>query len=691
MKWTHNYKFLPIPKTDLLLIVATLVLLLSFIPVFTYIIFSPDLATKERLMNRNDTGVILLDRNDKPFFSFYQAKNKRFTALANLPLYTPEAVVAIEGKDFYSHSGFSLKSIIRSLVRDIKEGKLAYGGSTITQQLVKNSLLNPKKDFLRKYQEFILANEVEKNFSKQEILEMYLNSVYYGKGAFGVSQAAEAYFGKDPKDLTLAESALLAAILPAPSLLNPIYGDVDAARARQRVVLNKMLEQGYITPEEKEQASNEQINFKGIESMNTTAPHFALFVKSQLVKQYGEEAVSRSGFKVKTSLDLSWQDFAEKVVESQINKLEPNRVQNGAVVVIEPKTGEVRALVGSKDWNNDIYGKVDVVTSLRQPGSAFKPIVYAAAFENRIITPATILNDSPTNFVGNYKPENFDHRTRGKVTARRALANSLNIPSVEVISKVGVSKVVETAQKFGITSLQDPANYGLSLGLGAGEVKLLELTNAYSVFANNGIGQDTVTILEIKDKQGNVIFQHQPSERRVISQETAFLINSILSDTGTRSEIFGNVLNISRPAAVKTGTSQYFRDSWTIGYSPNLVIGVWVGNNDATSMNQVAGALGAAPIWKSLMEKYLSGLPVENFSKPQGVITATVCRYNGLLAKNSQVSSYTEYFLSGTQPNKTCIPPSPPPIETAMNPVKEQKTVQITQDSSTSQPSVSSQ
>lgn len=649
--------------------VSTLIIfslgLILILTIFTYSYFFQDLATEEGIMNRKDTGVMLMDKNNKPFFSFYQAREKLHVPLSEIPLYTQQAVIAAEDNEFYTHKGFSVRGIIRSIILNFRDQDLAYGGSTITQQLVKNSLLSSQKNFLRKYQELILAYEIERRYSKNAILEMYLNSVYFGEGAFGIEEAALTYFGKPAKNLTIAESSILAAILPLPSKLSPYNGGLDELKKRQKLVLEQMQKLGYISEEINHQAQTTVFSFiKRNESLNELAPHFALFIKQQLIDTYGEEYIARSGLKVKTTLDSTWQEIAEETVRNHVERLANQGVTNGGAVAIDSKTGEIRVMVGSKDWYNNEFGKVNVTIANRPPGSAFKPIIYAKAFEDEIITPATTLHDKPTTFQGSYKPRNFDNRFRGNVTVRRALANSLNVPSVEVMDQVGVENGLEMANRLGITNLKNASEYGLSLVLGAGEVSLLELTNVYGTFANNGAKNEITAILEIQDKHGRILFSHKHKSTQVIDEKIAYLISSILSDSSSRKEVFGSSLSISRPAAVKTGTTEDYRDSLTIGYTPSLVIGVWVGNNNNKPMEKVAGSLGAAPIWRFLMENFLKGTIVETFEKPNGIIAYATC----ILTKDATPSSRMEYFIEGTEPIKDCSIPtitaSPTPTAT---------------------------
>ncbi len=642
-------------KTELLISSIAILGFVLFIPVFTYVYFANDLKSKDAIMNRNNTGIILTDRNNKPFFTFYQAKYTSSVSLSQIPAFVQEAVIASEDKDFYHHSGFSFVSIIRASLYDLLHQDVSYGGSTITQQLVKNALLNSNKNFLRKYQELVLAQEIERRYSKQEILEMYLNSVYLGEGAFGVDNAALTYFGKHAKDLTLAQTSFLAAILPSPSTLSPFTGSILQAKVRQRIVLEKMYEQNYINKYQELQAEKEQLTFNNSnQDINSYAPHFALMVRDELIKKYGEEYISRSGFRVRTTLDLEKQKVAEQAVKKQVTNLALDNVSNGAAVAIDPKTGEILALVGSTNWYDNKFGKMNLATTPRSVGSSFKPIVYSAAFEEHLITPATLLHDVPTVFPGGYAPLDYDRKFRGSVTVRRALSNSLNVPAVEVMTKVGLPNALAMAKRLGVTSLGDPSNYGLSLVLGTGEVPLVELTDAYAVFANNGIHNQPVTILDIYNKYNTKVYYYKPKPQQVLSPAVAFLISLILSDNNARAEEFGNLLTISRPAAVKTGTAEDYKDALTIGYTPSLVVGVWVGNNDNSVMDSVAGSLGAAPIWKDMMENYLANTIVENFSPPSDIVQANVCG-NGTVIRDGNRISYgqTEYFIKGTQPINT--------------------------------------
>lgn len=628
--------------------------ILFFIPVMTYFFFAKDLKEKENIMNRGKTGLTLLDRRGKPFFTFYQPKQITYIPLNQIPPAMQHAVISAEDQNFYSNPGFSVKGIIRAFLVNILAGKIVEGGSTITQELVKNSLLSQSQTFLRKYQELVLAYELNRRYTKQDILEMYLNSAYFGEGAFGIENASEAYFGKHTKDLTLPEAALLAGLLPAPSALSPLSNNPNLALKQQHLVLSQMVKTLYITKNDADSAEQTPIIYHPIKqiNLNSLAPHFAIYVKNDIIKNFGEERVIRDGFVVQTTLDSAFQQYAEQTVENDVTKLSYNKASNGSAVALDPKTGEIKVMVGSVNWNNSQFGKTNMAITPRQPGSSFKPIVYAYALEHQYITPATILQDTKTVFPGKYEPHDFDESYRGPVTVRRALANSLNIPSVQIMQQVGVGNALWEAKQLGIHTLgADESKYGLSLVLGTGEVPLLDMAGAYSIFANEGVYNHPISVLQIKDKYQTIVYTHKSTPQHVLNDSTAYLITSILSDNIARQEEFDGLLTISRPAAVKTGTTEKYRDALTIGYTPNLTIGVWVGNNDNSSMDNVAGALGAAPIWRSLMEEYLSNTPMTHFHQPESVISQFVCPYRFTSTIFSSQSAYQDYFIRGTQPS----------------------------------------
>lgn len=637
--------------------------ILVLIPLLTYAYFARDIANKERLMNRKDTGVVLVDRHGEEFYRAYGAESSdnKDISLEKMPDHVPQALIATEDREFYDHGGYSVKAMLAALYGNILQKDLKhYGGSTITQQLAKNALLSNRKTYLRKYQELSLAIAIERYYSKDEILEMYLNSVYFGEGAFGIEDAANTYFNKPAQKLTPAESSLLIGILPGPSAMSPISGDKEAAEERQETVLTSMEEAGHITSEEKTAYLNQDLQFQQPpEERDSFAQHYANMAIDELKERYGEEKITRSGFRVATTLDISWQKQAHESVQSQIERMEYANASNGSLVAIDPRDGTIRALVGSADWENDEFGKVNMATTPRQPGSSFKPIYYVEALRQKQVTPVTIIRDEPTTFGTDYQPENFDFAYRGDVTVRDALAQSLNIPSVKVMEELGVAEAVDTAQKLGLEEVDDPDTYGLSLALGTAEVKLLNLTNAYAAFANQGTQFEPTTIQEIDNKYGETIHTHEPRGEEVMEEGASFLISSILSDDAARAPTFGGSLTIDRPAAVKTGTTEDSRDALTVGYTPNIVVGVWVGNNSNEPMEGIGGSSGAGPIWREAMQTFLADLESADFQKPESVEAVLLCRSNYLPAERPFEGTYTEHFLRGTVPSGKCEAPDP--------------------------------
>lgn len=663
-----NFRDLSLTK-KILILGGILLGVLLIVALVTTIYFATTLSSKERILNRNSTGVTLLDRNGETFYEFYNPRSDTYVELDQIAEVAQQAVVASEDQDFYEHAGFSIQGIAQAVYENIRPGGLDSGGSTITQQLVKNSLLSQERSYLRKYQELVLSVEIERQYSKDEILEMYLNSVYFGEGYFGIEDAAQGYFGVSADDLSIAQASMLIGLLPAPADYSPISGDAELAKERQQYVLDRMVEEGYIAEGEAETAEAIALEYQSQKHNNDfQAPHFALMVKDELVERYGEEEVTRSGFIVQTTLDLSQQAAAEAAVAEHVNSLGYANVSNGAAVVIDPSSGQIRALVGSKSYANEEFGKVNMAVTPRQPGSSIKPIVYGTGIEEKTLSAATILNDEPTDFGGGYEPENYDLQYRGDVTVRRALANSLNIPAVQALDMIGIQDVLDQAEELGITTLdQEPSEYGLSLALGTGGVKLTELTNAFATFGNQGDLSELQMITTITDKYEDEVFSAEEESENVISPETAYIVSSILSDNNARAETFGNSLTISgHDVAVKTGTTEDYRDSLTVGYTPSLAIGVWVGNNDNSPTSEVAGSAGAGPIWRRLMTEFLAGTPNEEFPRPSSIITRPICFGTGAVAVHEEgQDTYSEYFRSGTVPNARCNTeePEPEPVE----------------------------
>ena len=601
----------------------------------------------------------IYDRGGKLLVNIYTDQNRTIVPLSEVPDSLALATIAIEDKDFYKHKGFDIYGIIRAARQTIFAGTLQ-GGSTITQQLVKSAFLTPERTLSRKIKELYLAFRVEMAFSKDRILEMYLNQVPYGGTAWGVSAASEQYFGKNVANLTLAESALLAGLPAAPSFYSPHGSDPQRARDRQKLVLVRMVEEGFISQDEAEAAAREEMQFR-LATIDIRAPHFVMFIREYLASQYGETVAAQGGLKVTTTLDLDIQEMAQKQVSDNIEKLKSLRVSNGAALVTKPKTGEILAMVGSRDFfDTSIDGNVNVTVALRQPGSSIKPINYATALARHLITAATVIMDVPTTFSSGpkpYKPVNYDGKYHGPVQVRYALGNSYNVPAVKVLALNGVVEMIKMARDMGITSFEDESRYGLSLTLGGGEVRMTEMAEAFGVFANEGVRTNLAPILKIEDSEGRVLEEFKPKTgRRVLAAEVAFLISSILSDNSARTAAFGptSLLSISgKTVAVKTGTTDDKRDNWTIGYTPSYLTVTWVGNNDNTPMHPslASGITGAAPIWNGIMKDLLRDKVNETFKVPSGVKGMEICSITGGL-KNEKCANRFEYFISGTEPTR---------------------------------------
>lgn len=628
----------------------------------------------------------IYDRNGNLLFDIFADQNRSPVPLSDIPKVVRDATIAIEDKNFYKHAGINpVGGLIRALFASLLNRKLQ-GGSTITQQLVKSALLTPERTIQRKIKEFLLAPTVELLYSKDKILELYLNTVSYGGTAWGIETAAEKYFGKSIKDVTLAEAAILAGLPQAPTTYSPFGAHPELAKKRQKEVLRRMVEDGYITAKQAEDAANEAIEYK--QELGIQAPHFVMYVKEKLVEKYGENLVERGGLKVTTTLDLDLQNYAQATVAAEVAKLAKLRVGNGAVLVTKPATGEILAMVGSTDYFATPSGSFNVTTAQRQPGSSIKPITYAIGIENRIVTPGSTFLDVPTCFDSapgqpKYCPRNYDGKFRGPVQLRFALGNSLNIPAVKMLAMNGVQTMVASASAFGLDTITDSTKYGLSLTLGGGEVTMVDMAEAFSVFANGGIRRDLVSILKVVDKHGNVLEEFKdpnlnkdvPSQillqgPRVVSQETAFLISHMLLDNNARMEAFGpnSALVIpKRTVSVKTGTTNDLRDNWTIGYTPQYLVAAWVGNNDNSPMNTalVSGVTGAAPIWNKIMSFVLKDKPDIFPKQPEGIVGRHVCTTAGQLppqpGENGDAPPVTdpsgicqtrfEYFIKGTAPN----------------------------------------
>lgn len=550
------------------------------------------------------------------------------------------ATIAIEDSNFYSHYGISPKGILRAVFVNVTTGEYSQGASTITQQVVKQTLLTPEKTISRKLKEWVLAIKLDAQVKKDDILAIYLNESPYGGQIYGIEEASLAYFGKHASEISLPEAAYLAAIPQRPTYYSPFGNNRPALDARKDLVLRRMNDLGFITKEEYETAKNTKVTF--LESADTSgkAYHFVFYVRNYLEEKYGKDVVENGGLKVITTLDYDLQKSAEEIVkQGALDNDKKFKAKNAALVAIDPKNGQLLSMVGSRDYfDENIDGKFNIATALRQPGSSFKPIVYSLAF-SKGYWPETVLFDLETEFStlcspdskpldGSndekkcYSPQNYDDKFRGPVTLRQALQQSLNIPAVKLLYLVGIKDAITLAQNLGLSTLSDPNRFGLSLVLGGGEVTLLELTNAYATLANNGVHSDINFVLSVTDNEGNILEENKVVQRDVLSKETTDILSNVLSDNNARVPAYSlnNPLFFGdRPIAAKTGTTNDYRDVWIVGYTPSIVMGMWAGNNDNTPIDKSVAGLVVAPIWHQVMEKYLENKPIEHFDSPKKI------------------------------------------------------------------------
>ena len=648
---------LKVPKLKLRPKIILAVLSLFSIVLFFYITIFRGLPSPKDLTSRSlQVSTKIYDINGVLLYKIFKDQNRTLVSLSDIPLHFRLATLAAEDAEFYSHPGFSIKGILRALVKNIEKEELS-GGSTITQQLVKNALLTPEKTIVRKIKEIILAMQVERVFTKDQILEMYLNEVSYGGTAYGIKEGAQEYFSKEVAKLTLAEAAYLAGLTKSPTKLSPFGENPELAIDRRNEVLRLMRINKFITPEQEEEAKSKEIKIiPG--NKDIKAPHFVMYVRQILVDQYGEDLVEKGGLEVTTTLDYEIQKMAQGIVKDEVDRLRNLRVGNGAAVVINPQTGEIIAMVGSKDYFDPNGGNVNVTLRLRQPGSSIKVVNYAYALSHGFI-PSTILDDSPTVFkvagLPAYTPRNYDGEYRGKITLRSALAQSRNIPAVKVLASYGVTKMIDQGRAMGITTWQDPSKYGLSLTLGGGDVKLIDLAQVFSTIANMGKKPTITAINEVKDYKGQVLQVHQASQvLQIVDPRVAYQLIDILKDNNARAPEFGTRSYLVIPnhpeIAVKTGTSNDLKDNLTIGFNQDFLVAVWVGNNDSTPMSRVAsGITGASPIWNKIMTNLIGNIVSKNWEIPDGLI-------------KKDCYGKTEYFLKENVPNCAPIPtPSPLP------------------------------
>ena len=638
----------------------------SILTTIVFAVFSYSLPDPNKVIRRDGYSTIIFDRTGKTLYDLYNGQNRIPLDLKDIPKYLQEATISVEDKEFYKHQGFSFTGIARSLFNIVTLQGIRGGGSTLTQQLVKNVLLTSEQSFVRKIKEVILANQIEKKFTKDQILQMYLNEAPYGGSTYGVESASKIFFGKSAKDLNLVESAILAGLPQSPTYYNPQGNYPKAYVDRSKQVLRRMREDGYITSQQETDAGKQVETYKfASASGSIKAPHFVFYVREELEKQFGPQLVESGGLRVTTSLDFDLEETAEKIVNEEVKKIKPLKVGNGAAVVLNPKTGEILSMVGSYDYFDKDYGSFNVTMAQRQPGSSGKPFIYATAFAKNY-TPSTMLMDLKTSFPSgdknkpDYTPENYDWKYRGPIQLRFALGNSTNTIAVKMTALSGLSDIMTNGYNAGISTWEPTAanmgNVGLSLALGGREVKLLELTQAYGAFANGGLRVDPVAILKVENSKGKVLYEYKPvTGKRVFSPEVSFLISHILSDNNARKDVFGETsyLQVSgRTVAVKTGTTDQKRDNWTVGYNPgDVVVGVWVGNNDNTIMAPAitSGVTGAAPIWNKIIKAALKDIPQKDFVKPDKVISLTVDTLSGGIPHGGDTTR-TEYFLKGTEP-----------------------------------------
>lgn len=656
-------RFQKIRLRNKLLLFGSALIVISFCTYFYYVIYKPLPPPSDLGKKTPPVSTKIYDRNGVLLYKIYKDENRSIVPLSQIPIHVRLATLAAEDAEFYQNPGFSVKGIIRALIKDINTKSL-HGGSTITQQLVKNVLLTPEKTLTRKVKELILAIEVEATYTKDQILEMYLNQVSYGGTAYGIEEASQEYFGKNIKNVTLAEAAYLAGLPKSPTTYSP-YGQIpESGISRQKEVLHLMAVNKFITVEQEQEAEIEKLVFLPNKNY-ILAPHFVMYVRQLLVDKYGEDMVEKGGLEVTTSLDISIQKLAEDIVQDEVTKLKNLNVGNGAAVVLNPKTGEILSMVGSTDYfNSSADGQVNVTTRLRQPGSSIKVVNYTYALGSGKYTPATYIQDSPITYTipGSqpYSPANYDGRFKGNVTLRSALSQSRNIPAVKILASYGVDKMINLGQEMGISSWSDSSRFGLALTLGGGAVTTLDMARVYSTLANEGKTPELMPILTVKNYKGKTLESNTPHFNQSVDPRVAFLMTNILSDNNARAPEFGFNSYLVIPGhpevAVKTGTSNDLRDNWTDGYSQDYVVITWVGNNNNAPMSRIAsGVTGASPIWNKIMSALLQSKASIDWTVPEGVL------------KMNCPNGRSEWFLMETVQPNFCSPPTPVPSQLPQN------------------------
>lgn len=665
-------RLLKLPFTNRLLGYSLLAVFFSLLAIFAYLI--RDLPSPRRLTSQENFAVStqIFDRNGELLYEVFADENRTPVGIETLPPHVLQATIAIEDKNFYRHWGFDLQGMLRA-IRNNLFGENIQGGSTITQQLVKNALLTPEKSWIRKMKEGVLAVMSELIYSKEEILEMYLNYISYGGTAVGIETASRKYFDKSAKDLNLAEAAMLAGLPQAPSLYSPFGSDPTRAKDRQAEVLRRMTEEGFITALQAEEAKATPLQF-ALKVTDIRAPHFVFYVRDLLYEKYGVDTVEKGGLRVTTTLDIGLQEVAQASLSAEVDDLANLRVGNGAGLVVKPNTGEILAMIGSRNYfDSEHDGQVNVTIARRQPGSSIKPLVYGTAFQEKTLNPGTLLLDIPTCVKlpnqPEYCPKNYTGDFKGPVTVRQALGNSLNIPAVKTIETIGVQTLMNQATKMGITGWDDAVNYGPSLSLGGGEVRMIDMAQAFSVLSNQGVKVPLTALLKVENFKGEVLEEIDIEQRktdlaalhqdpyisdqneleRVMSPAPAYLISHILQDNSARTLAFGASSELVIPGqivSVKTGTTNDLKDNWTIGFTPEFLTVTWVGNNDNTPMSYIAsGVTGAAPIFNDIMSYVLRDQEPLWQEKPADVLEGTVCP-TGLpkLLSNMECAEENEEF-----------------------------------------------
>jgi len=592
----------------------------------------------------------ILDKNGRLLYEIYIEKRYEPVKLDQIPDHVVSATIAVEDDEFYTHFGFNPKSMVRAAKSTFIDDNLQ-GGSTITQQLVKNVLLTPERTLSRKVKELVLSVVAEIKYTKPQILELYLNNISYGGSAWGVQSASLKFFGKNVWELDLAEAALLAGLPTAPSAYSPLTGDLETAKARQKYVLDRMYSLGYITNTEAIEAYQKELIFAE-QKEYIRAPHFVAYVRRDLEERFGRRFVELGGLTVTTTLDLELHEKVQEIVSQEVEKNRNLKISNGAAVVLDSQKSAILAYVGSIDYFKDDWGAFDVITSHRQPGSSIKPVTYALALEKGYTT-ASIIKDKPITYkiMGqpDYKPRNYDGKYHGEVTIRQALANSYNVPAVRLANQLGPDNIVALGKEFGLSNWEVDGSYGLSITLGGKEVRLLDHTNLYATLARKGRYIEPTAYKSILDSGGFEVYKNSKEEKRVISQEAAYIIYNILSDEKARIPAFGtnNSLVIpNKTVAVKTGTTDKIRDNFTLGYTPSFTVGVWVGNNDNSPLHSslASGLSGAAPMWNRIMSLVLEDRNDEKMTAPPSVFT-----------KYDKECNQYEVFIKGTKvPEHLC-------------------------------------